>query len=251
MIKTIIIEDEIPAALRLQKLISEIAQDIFVEAKLDSIKSSVKWLQQHPYPNLIFLDIQLADGLCFEIFKKIKIDSFIIFTTAFDEYAIKAFELNSIDYLLKPINKSHLVRAINKFKSMRGKLQFNINELLHSIENKKSSYKSRFIINIGNKIKSVESQDIAYFYSLEKSTFLCSNKGKNYPVDFSLDSLEFITNPDVFFRINRQYLVNYNAITNIFILSKSRIKLELSPAPNEEIFVSNLRAREFRKWLDK
>lgn len=251
MIKTLIIEDEQPAAQRLQKLIAETSPDIHVECILDSIEASVDWLQQHPSPELIFLDIQLSDGLSFEIFKKIKVDSFIIFTTAFDEYAIKAFELNSIDYLLKPVNKEHLTRALEKFRTMHGRLQFDVNQLLNVIENRKSAYKSRFVINIGSKIKSIETEEIAYFYSMEKSTFLSTKEGKSYPVDFSLDNLETMVNPEVFFRINRQYLVSYNAISNILVLSKSRIRLELIPAPDEEIFVSNARAPDFRKWLDR
>ncbi len=251
MIRTLIIEDELPAAQRLQKLITETTPDIRVESLLDSIEASVSWLQHHSPPELIFLDIQLADGLSFEIFKKIKIDSFIIFTTAYDEYAIKAFELNSIDYLLKPVNKEHLIRALEKFRMMHGRLQFDVNELLNVIENRRAAYKSRFVINIGNKIKTIEVEEIAYFYSLEKSTFLTSKDGRSYPVDFSLDNLEAMVNQDLFFRINRQYLVSYTAISNILVLTKSRIKLGLIPAPDEEIFVSNARAPEFRKWLDK
>jgi len=251
MIKTLIIEDELPAAQRLQKLIAETTPDISVEGLLDSIETSVDWLQHHAPPELIFLDIQLSDGLSFEIFKKIKVDSFIIFTTAYDEYAIKAFELNSIDYLLKPVNREYLARALEKFRTMHSRLQFDVNELLNVIENRKSAYKTRFVINIGNKIKSIDSEDIAYFYSMEKNTFLATKEGKSYPVDFSLDNIETMVNPDVFFRINRQYLVSYNAIANILVLTKSRIRLELAPVPDEEIFVSNARAPEFRKWLDK
>jgi len=251
MIRTLIIEDEMPAALRLQKLVAETSPDIHVEAILDSIETSVDWLQNHALPELIFLDIQLSDGLSFEIFKKIRVDSFIIFTTAYDEYAIKAFELNSIDYLLKPVNKVHLARAFEKFRVMHGRVQFNIDELLNVIEKRKSAYKTRFVINIGNKIKSIETKEVAYFYSMEKSTFLSSEEGKSYPVDFSLDTLETMVDPELFFRINRQYLVSYNAITNILVLTKSRIKLDLIPAAEEEIFVSNARTHEFRKWLDR
>ena len=251
MIKTLIIEDELPAAQRLQTLIAEASPDIHVESILDSIEASVDWLQHHASPELIFLDIQLSDGLSFEIFKKIKVDSFIIFTTAFDEYAIKAFELNSIDYLLKPVNKEHLTRALEKFRTMHGRLQFDVNQLLNVIENRKSAYKSRFVINIGSKIKSIETEEIAFFYSMEKSTFLSTKEGKSYPVDFSLDNLETMVNPEVFFRINRQYLVSYKAISKILVLSKSRIRLEFIPAPDEEIFVSNARTPEFRKWLDR
>ena len=251
MIRALIIEDELPAYKRLLKLVSETASDIQVINHCDSIDASVKWLQKNPHPELIFLDIQLADGLSFEIFKKVHTDSFIIFTTAYDEYAIKAFELKSIDYLLKPINKEHLVRAIEKFRQMNGKIPFDINEFVNIIDQKKSAYKSRFVITIGNKIKTVETSEIAYFYSLEKNTFLTSNEGKNYPLDFSLDHLETILDPEKFYRINRQYLINFFAISAIQILSKSRIKLVLTPSTDTEVFVSNARASEFRKWLDR
>ncbi len=251
MIRALIIEDEQPAINRLQKLLSDAAPDIQVTDHCDSIESSVKWLRQNPHPELIFLDIQLADGLSFEIFKMIKTDSFVIVTTAYDEYAIKAFELKSIDYLLKPINKDHLARAIEKYRQMKGTLQFDVNELLKWMDQKKSDYKSRFVINVGNKIRTVEASDIAYFCSLEKNTFLSSKEGKTYPVDFSLDHLETLLNPEEFFRVNRQFLVNFKAILAIKILSKSRIRLELSPGSETEVFVSNARASEFRKWLDK
>jgi DNA-binding LytR/AlgR family response regulator len=251
MIRTLIIEDELPAAQRLQKLITETTPDVHIESILDSVETSVSWLQKHSPPELIFLDIQLADGLSFEIFKKIKVDSFIIFTTAYDEYAIKAFELNSIDYLLKPVNKEHLARALEKFRIMQGRLQFDVKELLDVIEKRKSAYKSRFVINISNKIRTIETEDIAYFYSSEKSAFLSSKEGKTYPLDFSLDKIENMVDPDVFYRINRQYLISYEAISNILVLTKSRIKLELRPAPEEEVFVSNARAPEFRRWLDR
>ena len=251
MIEAIIIEDEPPAAQRLQKLINETAPDIKVEHTLDSIESSVRRFQQNPLPSLIFLDIQLADGLSFEIFKHIKIDSFIIFTTAYDMYAIKAFELNSIDYLLKPVSKSALLRAIDKFRLMQGKIHFDVNELIDIIENRKSVFKSRFVINVGSKIRTVDTSEIAYFCSLEKSTFLYTFKEKNYPLDFSLDNLESMVNPEIFFRINRQYLVNYTAIAGISVLSKSRIRLDLTPAVKDDIFVSNARTPGFRRWLDK
>ena len=251
MIRALIIEDELPAAKRLGKLISKISDDIIIEATTDSIESSVKWLRDNKHPDLIFLDIQLADGLCFEIFKKVTIDSFIIFTTAYDEYAIKAFELNSIDYLLKPVNEIYLAKAIEKYRSMKSRFQFNVKELIHIIENRKPAFKSRFIIYVGDKIRTVNTVNIAYFYSMGKNTFLSTGEGKEYPVDFSLEKLESLVDPELFFRINRQYLVNFDAIANIVVFSRSRIKLELIPSAGNEVFVSNARAHEFRKWLDR
>ncbi len=252
MIKALIIEDEEPASVRLKNLLANVAPDIEVLNCLDSIESSVEWLKSNLAPDLIMLDIQLADGLSFDIFKQVDIYSFIIFTTAYDEYAIKAFELNSIDYLLKPIDKLKLERSIAKFRKLsKPAPQLNINELISAIESKKSNYKKRFLINIGSKIKSVETINIAYFYVLEKCTFLKTIQGKNYPIDFSLDKLELLINPDLFFRINRQNIINYNVIEKISVFSKSRIKIETIPQNEHELMVSANKSHSFRMWLDR
>jgi DNA-binding LytR/AlgR family response regulator len=197
------------------------------------------------------LDIQLADGLSFDIFKKIHIDSFVIFTTAYDEYAIKAFELNSVDYLLKPVNKVKLEMSIEKFRKLKeSKPKFDIEEVIQAIEGKKSGYKKRFAISIGSKIKSVEIRNISYFSSMEKNTFLGTFEGHEYPVDFSLDRLESMLDPETFFRISRQYIVNYKAIEKIAILSKSRLELLIKGAP-EPLLVSTAKTHSFRLWIDK
>ncbi len=251
MIRTLIIEDEEPAALRLEKLLKEADPDIDIIDKLESVQSAVSWLRENKHPDLMMLDIQLADGQSFEIFKKIKVDSFVIFTTAFDEYAIKAFELNSIDYLLKPVDKIKLARSIEKFKKLsRKEPLINFDDLIHAIESRKTTYKKRFAIGIGTKIKSVETHDIAYFCSLEKNTFLGTYEGQEYPVDFSLDKLETMLDPELFFRINRQYLVSFNAIIKIHVLSKSRLELDIK-GYKERMLVSTARAHEFRLWLDR
>jgi len=252
MIKTLIIEDEEPAALRLEKLLTEIDPEIGILEKLDSVESAVQWFTNNDSPDLVMLDIQLADGLSFEIFKKTAIDSFVIFTTAFDEYAIRAFELNSIDYLLKPIDKTKLARSIEKFKRLRAHApRVDFQELINTIEGEKKKYKKRFIVNIGSKIKSVETGEAAYFYSLEKSTFICTHDNHHYPVDFSLDSLEGLIDPDIFFRVNRQYIINFNCIGKIHVLSKSRIKIETTPPANEPLLVSTAKTHGFRLWLDR
>lgn len=252
MIRTLIIEDEEPAYLRLKKLLNQIADDIEVVDWLDSIESAIKWFAVNKAPDLLMLDIQLADGLSFDIFKNIPIDSFVIFTTAYDEYAIKAFELNSIDYLLKPIDAEKLSKSIEKYRKLNTPTpQFNINELVSIIEGKKSAYKKRFLINMGSKIKSVETKDIAYFYVLEKCAFLSTNTGKSYPVDFSLDKLEAVVDPEFFFRINRQNMVNYHFIEKISVFSKSRIKIETQPKNEHELLVSSNKSHAFRLWLDR
>jgi two-component system, LytTR family, response regulator LytT len=251
MIRTLIIEDEEPAALRLEKLLKEIDPQIEILDKLESIQSAVKWLEENKHPDLMMLDIQLADGQSFDIFKKVKVDCFVIFTTAYDEYAIKAFELNSIDYLLKPVNKTKLAGSIEKFNNLnRSKSPFDFNELIQAIESKRSVFKKRFAISIGAKIKSIETPAIAYFYSMEKSSFLGTFEGQEYPVDYSLDKLETMLDPEVFFRINRQYLINFGGIVKIHVLSKSRLELEIK-GYKERMQVSTAKAHAFRLWIDR
>ena len=252
MIRTLIIEDEEPAALRLEKLLREVDPEVEILSIIDSVESAVRWLETHGQPDLLLLDIQLADGLSFDIFKQHSLDSYVIFATAYDEYAIRAFELNSIDYLLKPIDKEKLAASIQKFRRLSGSVpQFDINELMSAIENRKISYKKRFLINIGSRIKSVETQSVAYFYSLEKSTFIRTGDGHNYPVEFSLERLETLLDPDAFFRINRQYMINYACIEKIHVLSQSRIKIEAVPPADDDLLVSTARAHRFRLWLDR
>jgi two-component system response regulator LytT len=252
MIRTLIIEDEQPAALRLKKLLGSIDTEIEIIDILDTVESSVKWFANHPQPDLIMLDIQLGDGLSFDIFRKAKVDSYVIFTTAYDEYAIKAFEVNSIDYLLKPIDENRLSNSLNKFRKFRSASQSaDINNLLETFEKRTDRFKKRFVVSIANKIKVVDTKEIAYFYSKEKNSFLCTFDNRHYPLDFSLDHIEEMLNPEHFFRVSRQFLVQFRSITKIDILSKSRIKLETNPPSGEEIMVSSARTAEFRQWLDK
>lgn len=252
MIRTLIIEDERAAAERLERMLKKNNPDFEIIGILDSIESSVQWLRTNKAPDLIMLDIQLADGQSFDIFRQVKVDSFVIFTTAYDEYAIRAFELNSIDYLLKPIGESKLVNGIEKFRRLSSvQTKTNLEELLQNIESRKPIWKKRFLVSTGASIRSIESREIAYFYSLEKGTFLCTNDNKNYILDFSLDKLESLLEPESFFRINRQYILSFQSIVRIIILSKSRIKVEVQPKPAEELLVSTARTHEFRLWLDR
>lgn len=252
MIRTLIIEDEEAAALRLENLLSRIDSDIKIIGRLDSIDASVLWFQANPPPDLLILDIQLGDGLSFEIFRNVKVDCFVIFTTAFDEYAIKAFELNSIDYLLKPVDENKLVRSLEKFRKLRERSgHFDIEKIAKIIESRKSQYKKRFVVNIADKIKMVETRELAYFYSFDKNTFLCTNGNLHYPLDFSLDHLENLLDPEFFFRLNRQYIIHYSSITKIYLFSKSRIKIEVQPPIKDGLLVSSARTPEFRKWLDR
>ncbi|MEA3497371.1 MAG: LytTR family DNA-binding domain-containing protein [Bacteroidota bacterium] len=247
----VIIEDEKIAANNLEKMLHEIDKNINIQCKIDSIEETVKWLSNNTV-DLIFLDIHLADGLCFKIFEQIEVKTPIIFTTAYDQYAIKAFKVNSIDYLLKPIEIQELEKSLKKFKELN-QIQI-INEIDYSLLIKsfanKIEYKERFIVRYAQKIKSIRVSDIAYFYINNENVFLCTTNNKNYPLDYSLDKLENIINPKEFFRINRQFIVNISSIENMYSLSKSRIKIELEPKSNIETIVSFNRISDFRKWLN-
>lgn len=250
--KTIIIEDEDFAARRLENMISECDSSIQIVAKLQSVKESIAWLKANPHPDLIFLDIQLDDDLSFAIFDQVSVQSQIIFTTAFDEYAIKAFKLKSIDYLLKPIIREELCSAIKKYREMVApfKQAVDFTSLFNLISQKTISYKERFSVTVGQKIKTFTIPEIAYFYSTEGISFMVLKNKSEYPVDDSLEELTQELDPKYFFRINRKYLVKIDAIANVHIYPKSHLKLELAPLPAEEVFVSIDKVTAFKKWLD-
>ncbi len=212
--KYLIIEDEDPAALRLEKMIREIMPDAIMIGHLVSVRSAVEYLKNNLPPDLIFLDIQLGDGISFEIFNSVTPKCPVIFTTAYDQYAVKAFKVNSIDYLLKPIKKEELVEAISKFKqrSTTGHTDTVNFEKLTTILNTKSDYQKRFLIRFGDTIKAVEVTDVAYFYTENKINYLQTFDRKTYPIDQNLDQVEAIIDPNAFFRINRQFIVNVKVI---------------------------------------
>jgi len=252
MIKVVIIEDEQPAAKRLERMLSDISSDFEVIQCCDSIESSIKLFKTGLIPDLVMLDVQLGDGLSFEIFRQVEISCPVIFTTAYDEYAIKAFELNSIDYLLKPIRKENLERSIEKFNKLRLQpIQTDWTTLATLLDQGKRDYKQRFLVYAGEHLQSIQTVDVAYFYSIEKSTFLKTRSGKSYPLDFSLDKLEGMLSPIEFFRINRQCIISFDSIAKISVLSKSRIKLTLEPLSTDEILISKSRTHDFRAWLDR
>ena len=250
--KAIIIEDEEFAAIRLEKMIKECDSTIDIVAKLQSVKESVTWLKSNPNPDLIFLDIQLEDDLSFSIFDQVNVRSQIIFTTAFDEYAIKAFKLKSIDYLLKPVSQEELNLAISKFKNWNSERNVTINpeELRNLIIQQKVTYRERFSVTVGEKLKTISVDDIAYFFSTSGITFAVMNTKNQYSIDLSLDTIKEQLNPSEFFRINRQYLVKLSAIKNVHVFPKSRLKLELDPPAADEIFVTVEKVPEFKKWID-
>lgn len=249
--RTIIIEDEEFAARRLENMIRECDDTIQIVAKLQSVKESVEWLKSNVQPDLIFLDIQLEDDLSFSIFEQVKVQSKIIFTTAFDEYAIKAFKHNSIDYLLKPINKSELCAAIEKYKnwSNNNNGSFIDAEELRKLLYPQQNYRERFLVSVGDKLKTIYVADIAYFFSTSGITFVVMNSKQQYSVDFSLDTLKEILNPQDFFRVNRQFLVKLNAIDKVVMYPKSRLKIMLNPPADSELFVSLEKVVEFKNWM--
>lgn len=254
IIKALIIEDEKPAASHLVKLLHESGYDIKVLQIVDSVSQTVEWFKNNPSPDIMFLDIQLADGLSFDIFNQLDIECPVIFTTAYEEYAIKAFKVNSIDYLLKPIGIEELNFALGKFIKKTPKeapaklLSEKVDQLMHMLTH---TYKSRFIVNAGPRIHSIDTMNINYFYSLGKSTFLYGNTGKSYDIRYSLDQLETLLNPKQFFRISRKYIVNIEAIQDIIAYSNTRLKLILKRSAGDDIIVSRSRIREFKEWLEK
>ena len=247
---TLIIEDEEPAAARLKKLLREIDPAIHVLETIVSVKSAVTWFRQNEMPDLILLDIHLADGQSFEIFKQVKITVPVIFITAYDEFAIQAFKVNSVDYLLKPVKKEELQAALNKFHMLHStKAITDFNKLLETLKEQKPEYKKRFIIRYGDHIKTINIEEVAYFFTQEKINFLRTHDNKTYPLDFNLDKLETMLDPLIFFRINRQFIIGIHAIDQMFAFSKSRVKVKLKPSTEEDTIVSTERSSAFKEWL--
>ena len=242
--KVVIIEDEKPAARLLKRKVENLNCEVI--AVLSSVTESIEWFLQNEHPDLVLVDIQLSDGLSFEIFEQLEIKSSVIFTTAYDEYALKAFKLNSIDYLLKPIDESELKAAIEKFLSLQNKIVFN-QESLNNIY--PSNFKKRFVVKTGNIIKIIDVNDIECFYSAFKSSFLTTNGIRTFSLDDSLETIEKEVSTDDFFRVNRQFLINLKAIKEISIYSNSRLKISLNNYKEEEIIVSRERVQDFKQWI--
>lgn len=247
--KTLIVEDEKLAAERLKKLIKSIDNSIEIISMTTNIKDTVNFLKDNEV-DLIFLDIQLEDGLSFKIFEGVKIDIPVIFTTAFDKYAIEAFKLNSIDYLLKPIDKDALKNSIDKYSRVANKSSNNYEKLLEYINDRKT-YTKNFLIQIDKKIKKIKVSSIAYFYALDKAVYSVTKDGKHYLMDNSLDNIENLVDPEQFFRINRKLIISESSINEMYAYSRARIKLELSPPPPKEIeaIVSIDRSPNFKSWI--
>ena len=246
----LIVEDEKVAAERLVGLIKKYDPSIDITEIVQSVKNAVQWLNTHQTPDLIFMDIQLADGLSFEIYEQTIVKTPVIFTTAYDEYALKAFKVNSIDYLLKPVDLNELKNAIDKYKENNSPKEIPVqvfDSIMHSLTKK---YKDKFVINVGEHIKVFTTEDIQCFYSMEKYTFLQNNSGRDYAINYSLDQLEDLLDPAQYFRINRKFIVSFSAISDIISYSNSRLKVKLNSNESNDLLVSREKVQDFKKWLE-
>lgn len=249
----LIVEDEPEAAARLSTLLVELRPDVRIVATIDSVRNAVKWANENPSPDLVFMDIQLADGLSFEIFEKADIKAPVIFTTAYNEYALKAFKVNSIDYILKPLDKDEVAAAFRKYENLTGQAQSRdkmIESIGAAMQMLTKRYKERFVIKVGEHLRSVEVNDVHYFYSLEKTSFAVTTDGRKHVLDFTLDQLEGLVDPAKFFRINRKYIVAVASIKDMISHTNSRVKLLLKSSDDDDIIVARERVQEFKDWLD-
>ena len=250
--KILILEDESLASEKLENLLLEIDPSIQILHKLKSVEAAIEWYKANDHPDLVISDIRLLDGLSFEIFDQVSYKGPVIFTTAYDQYAIKAFEVNSVDYLLKPIQSEKLAASIKKLEERSQPANTTqYEELVQMITASKPNYKSRFMIKAGNKILAVPIDKIAYFYSQNKLTYIVTNDDKKYPFDQPLEIIDQQVDPQLFFRANRKYIVRFEAINEIHPYFKGRIKLNLKPESEDEIVISSDKTPEFKKWLDQ
>lgn len=250
--RVLIIEDEPLAAEKLQHILQKLDQDIEILAVLETVEESINWFTGHPEPDLVFMDIQLDDGICFEIFESVKISAPIIFTTAYDEYAIRAFKVNSVDYLLKPVSPEDLAVSLNKFRNIFPGKAEQEKKISHLYDQLVKNYKTRFFVKLGNHFHSVSVKDIACFYIQERGTFIKTLVGKNFDIDYSLDQVQKLLDPIQFFRINRNYIINLDSITDIINYSSSRLKIILKNFEHlEDLIVSRDKTADFKQWLDR
>lgn len=259
--KVLIIEDEELAVKKLQKTLASVDSTAEVVGVADSIRSSVSWLQQNPSPDLILMDIELADGQSFEIFDKVDVKSTVIFTTSYDEYALKAFKVNSIDYLLKPIQKEDLHAALEKLKGLKSLYgnnnapapSLNVDNLVKELQQKlqPKEYRKRFLVKHAQKLVSVDVEEIAYFYSDGRLNFFKTTDNRKFVVDYTMDDLEDMLDPNQFFRISRAFYVAVNSIDQIHDYFGNRLLLNLRPAVDKEAIVSREKVTDFKKWMGK
>ncbi len=250
--KAIIIEDEKLSADHLATLLKKIDSSITIIATFDSVKKSVEEFKKGLKADLLFVDVHLADGISFDIFSKISIDTPVIFTTAYNEYAIKAFKINSVDYLLKPIGVEDLGAAVEKFKKLNGANQTAVlDNISNAYQGINKQYKNRFMVKIGDTISSIKTEDILHFVSEDGMVLLVTENNKRYVIDYTLDNLETLISPDIFFRINRKVLINISSVQKVSSYFNSRLKINSSTLKDEDSVVSRERVNDFKHWLDK
>lgn len=253
--RVLIIEDEAPAYRRLNNLLNAQKTQMEVIDVLDSVAESIKWFNENPAPDLIFSDIQLADGLSFEIYSAIQVACPIIFTTAYDEYMMEAFRTNGIDYLLKPLEEKSLTRSIEKFNNLmkqdKGEIALpSIEKLLSSISQKEIQYKNRFLVKLGSKLIPLSIDNISYFQSIDGYTEIITTPGKRYIIDHTLDELERLLDPKLYFRFNRKILGRYTSVQTVHQFFKGKLKVDMLPAITDEVIISRDKAKLFKAWMD-
>ncbi len=255
-IKVLIIEDEIPAQRLLKETLQELDTEIEVLDCIGSVQSAVTWFQQNEHPEIILLDIQLSDGISFEIFKRVKIESMILFTTAYDEYAIQAFKVNSLDYLLKPIEKDELQDAFEKYQKYNKQFlqeknsRIDYEELATLIQTEKKEYRKRFLIQSNESFFHIPIDEIALFYSMRGITFAVTFEKREYPVNFSLENLKEQLNPELYFKVNRQIIINIKSIKRVHSYFNGKLKLVTQPSHSEDIVIGKDKSAAFKRWLD-
>ena len=256
MINVLIVEDEIPAQINLKKLIDKCCDNSRVVMTLTSVRQTIKWLEENPKgADVIFMDVELSDGICFEIFERVNVTQHVIITTAYDNSAINAFKVNSIDYLLKPIVEEDMRRAWSRCKErlesrVAGEMERLINIMSRTNGETSKEYKKRFTVKTGEKIAIIPVDEIAYCYSKDKSTYAVNRNGSQRLLDYSLDTVQEMLDPKIFFRISRSYIVSINAIENISKYLSTRLKLQIVPHTDDEVVVSRSRTSDFLEWLD-
>lgn len=247
----LIVEDEKPAQEHLSRLLQSLSPDWQVMARIETVSAAVAWLKTHT-ADLIFLDIHLADGISFSIFDQVAVHTPVIFTTAYDEYAIKAFKINSIDYLLKPIDEDDLLGAIKKYEQLHtAAAPINMERLLQAIQQPGPVWQERFLVHRGERLMSVPTQQIAYFEGEDRYVYLVKKDGARFIVDYRLADLADLLDPTQFFRLNRSFIAHFSAIETIVNLSKSRMKIELTPAAKRPVMVSSETCQDFKQWLNR
>jgi len=255
-IKIILVEDEAYNLRLLEEMIKKVRPRWEIINSFDSVRGTVNWLQENPHPDLLFMDIQLADGLCFSVFGQVDVKSMVIFTTAYDNYAIQAFKVNSIDYLLKPFKEKDLEAAIAKFESFReifieGVMKHDYSEVLEAVRRGEKKYRKRFLVSKGSGFISLTTDEIAYFYSESRVTTAVTFNKQNHIVDYTLEVLEDELNPELFFRANRQIIVNVKSIERVDTYFGAKLKVRLNPPFHNEVMVSRLKATDFKEWLGR